>query len=95
MRALAELRDAGVFGGGNYQFKQVPSREPDPVPGAARGRRGSEVSDVILMIADPAAPVAAAPAPREPGPDRAPREARLSAHGHNPVRLPHLAVNWT
>ncbi|MEV0016819.1 SDR family NAD(P)-dependent oxidoreductase [Streptomyces tendae] len=94
VRALSELRDAGIFGGGNYQFKNKFRPENRTLYLVQpEGDGASEVSDVILMIADPATPAAAAtPAPREPDPDLAPRAARLSAHGHNPVRLPHLAV---
>ncbi|WP_333751845.1 alpha/beta fold hydrolase, partial [Streptomyces sp. IBSBF 2394] len=94
VRALSELRDAGIFGGGNYQFKNKFRPENRTLYLVQpEGDGASEVSDVILMIADPATPAAAAtPAPREPDPDLAPRAARLSAHGHNPVRLPHMAV---
>ncbi|WP_333740746.1 alpha/beta fold hydrolase, partial [Streptomyces sp. IBSBF 2806] len=110
VRALAELRDAGVFGGGNYQFKNKFRPENQTLYLVQpEGEAASEVSDVILMIADPATPATAvvpapkdpatpataaapAPAPDEPAPDRAPRVAQLAAHGHNPVRLPHVAV---
>ncbi|MGW8063186.1 SDR family NAD(P)-dependent oxidoreductase [Streptomyces ziwulingensis] len=116
VRALAELRDAGVFGGGNYQFKNKFRPENRTLYLVQpEGEQASEVNDVILMIADPATPTTAdapttvdtpttintpapkqsdpqEPAPNEPAPDRAPRLAQLAAHGHNPVRLPHLTV---
>ncbi|WP_435279494.1 SDR family NAD(P)-dependent oxidoreductase [Streptomyces sp. 1222.5] len=124
VRALAELRDAGIFGGGNYQFKN--KFRPDNRTlylVQPEGEDATEVSDVILLIADPAAPAAdtkpatvtadAGGRPRDdagrqdPGaagesvsrahepdsaPDRGPRLARLAAHGHNPVRIPHVEV---
>ncbi|MER6453133.1 alpha/beta fold hydrolase [Streptomyces sp900105245] len=142
VRALAELRDAGIFGGGNYQFKNKFRPENRTLYLVQpEGEDASEVSDVILLIADPAAPAAdpaaravdpAAPAadptpaavtatvtaegddrPRgdvgrrtsgdgvesvsrahepHPTPDRGPRLARLAAHGHNPVLIPHVEV---
>ncbi|WP_158677726.1 phosphopantetheine-binding protein, partial [Streptomyces sp. SPB074] len=115
VRALEELREAGIFGGGNYQFKNKfrPQNRTLYLVQPARGEV-SEVSDVILMIADPGTPATpapeapapapetaatpeTAPAPRPasapaPAPESASRRSRLAAHGHNPARLPHLAV---
>ncbi|MEU6445061.1 alpha/beta fold hydrolase [Streptomyces sp. NPDC047046] len=131
VRALGELRDAGIFGGGNYQFKnKFRPRNRTLYLVQPEGDEASEVNDVILMIADPGTPLVAverapkgsAPeptgesAPEEPAlnesapkqsaphespldgpavkptPEAASRLARLAAHGHNPARLPHLAV---
>ncbi|MFG2635901.1 SDR family NAD(P)-dependent oxidoreductase [Streptomyces sp. NPDC048362] len=140
VRALAELRDAGIFGGGNYQFKNKFRPENRTLYLVQpEGEDATAVSDVILMIADPAAPVTGTAAPgdqpagaenpgtenpgvqpagtenpgtesprvatngAEPpdtppagaehtGAERTARLARLAAHGHNPVRLPHVGV---
>ncbi|MER5558834.1 SDR family NAD(P)-dependent oxidoreductase [Streptomyces sp. NPDC002506] len=108
-RGLAELRSAGVFGGGNYQFKSKfrPVAQPLYLCQPA-GEDATEVGDVILMIADPhptatTAPAPAplpAPAPHRPvaapdadGPAVARRTAALAAHGHNPIRIAHPAVD--
>ncbi|NUT44685.1 MAG: aminotransferase class I/II-fold pyridoxal phosphate-dependent enzyme, partial [Thermoactinospora sp.] len=83
--ALDELRSMGIFGEGNFQFKNKfrPANIPIYLCQPDSEDRTS-VSDVILMIADP--PVEAAPA-EEGRPAEEPQDA-LAAHGHNPVRLP-------
>ncbi|MCM2416763.1 alpha/beta fold hydrolase [Streptomyces sp. RKAG293] len=81
-RGLAELRSAGVFGGGNYQFKSKfrPVAQPlylcQPT-----GNDATEVGDVILMIADPHPTAATAPTP---APMPAALPAPTAVTGHRP-----------
>ncbi|HEU5110276.1 MAG TPA: alpha/beta fold hydrolase, partial [Micromonosporaceae bacterium] len=103
--ALAELRAAGTFGEGNFQFKNKfrPTNIPIFLCQPDTPERTS-VSDVILMIANPnaeapAPATAPPPAPAPPPADvptgaagPAERAAVLAAHGHNPLKVPGDAV---
>ncbi|MGW0487970.1 SDR family NAD(P)-dependent oxidoreductase [Streptomyces olivaceus] len=103
VRALAELRDAGVFGGGNYQFKNKFRPENRTLYLVQpEGERASEVNDVILMIADPTTPTTAGartaggapttsntPAPEPSGP----QEPALNEPAPDRARLAQLAVH--
>ncbi|HEU5333226.1 MAG TPA: SDR family NAD(P)-dependent oxidoreductase [Actinocrinis sp.] len=84
-RSLAELRSAGIFGEGNFQFKNkfrpvnVPIYLCQPT-GADR----TPVSEVILMIADPAL----IPNGAQPAPAPAPAPVAISTPAPAPVTIP-------
>nr|BFE59933.1 hypothetical protein GCM10020063_044590 [Dactylosporangium thailandense] len=96
-RALAELRESGVFSGeGNFRFKNkfrpvnLPiylCRPADADP--------ADVTAVLLMITNPTVKPAApakveAPPPRKP--EATPYQGQLDRYGHNPVRIPAAEV---
>ncbi|MEU3260649.1 alpha/beta fold hydrolase [Streptomyces albidoflavus] len=95
--ALEELRSRGIFtGDGNFRFKNKfrPDNHPLYLCQPADSPR-TDVSELILMIADPDVR-AARPAQERTVPTAAPaadpgaadRERQLSAHGWNPLHIP-------
>ncbi|MEU8242628.1 SDR family NAD(P)-dependent oxidoreductase [Actinoplanes missouriensis] len=100
--ALSELRSVGIFDEGNYRFKKkfAPVEVPLFLCQPATGR--TDATDVIMLIANPAASSAPTPVPErgsappeaQPAPEVAPDEDRLAAHGHNPVLLDHADVEF-
>ncbi|GAA3485290.1 alpha/beta fold hydrolase [Streptomyces yanii] len=90
-QGLSELRSAGIFGEGNFQFKNKfrPLNTPIYLCRPA-DEEPTSVSDVILMIADPrltpAATGTTAPAQRtDPDPQRRPRSVPAEDHVPGPV----------
>jgi pimeloyl-ACP methyl ester carboxylesterase len=89
-QALDELRSAGIFGEGNFQFKN--KFRPVNVPiylCQPEGPDRTPVSEIILMIADPDIRSAAGEKPSEDSGERpAARDERPAPHGDEPVRAP-------
>src|SRR5207248_10044166 len=94
-RALEEFQSTGLFGAGNYQFKNKfrPTNLPIYLCQPA-GVEPTPLADIVLMVASPAGPGRpTGPAPAEPAQAGATdRAGLLAAHGYNPVRLRHHLV---
>jgi tryptophanase/pimeloyl-ACP methyl ester carboxylesterase len=94
LAALEELHSGGIFGAGNFQFKNKfrPTNVPIYLCQPAEGER-TAVPDVILMIANPdigAGVPGMKATTREPVPGD--RVSALAAAGYNPLALPARAI---
>ena len=95
-RGLEELRSVGIFGEGNFKFKNKfrPTNIPIYLCQPANEPRTS-LADVILLIASPDLVSAPAPeAPETPAQDasrhrQAAYQPLLAAHGYNPLAIAH------
>ncbi|HEX4954746.1 MAG TPA: SDR family NAD(P)-dependent oxidoreductase [Thermoanaerobaculia bacterium] len=99
--ALADLKARGLFDGeGNFRFKNKFRPRNLPLYLCAEAGRSPDPGALILAIAEPdvAEPDVAEPDVAKPGdtgaPEPAGREARLAAHGYNPLRLPRREVDF-